>query len=108
MGKAIAVETPFEIPVTGVHAESGNSKCDCPGRLAGCRLWRGLYWRGARYSARSVGLQDAQEMLAELVDRAANGEEIVIELDGRAAAKLVPLAEAERPLPRRVFGQNFA
>jgi len=55
-----------------------------------------------------VGLQDAQEMLAELVDRAANGEEIVIELDGRAAAKLVPLAEAERPLPRRVFGQNFA
>jgi antitoxin (DNA-binding transcriptional repressor) of toxin-antitoxin stability system len=36
-----------------------------------------------------AALQEAQEKLAELIDRAKGGEEIVIERDGKAAAKLV-------------------
>jgi prevent-host-death family protein len=55
----------------------------------------------------TVGLQDAQETLADLVDRAARGEEIVIERDGRAAARLVAAPEAKMPLVPRVGGQNL-
>ena len=70
---------------------------------------QGLYWRLSGDSAMtsSVCLEDAQEKLAELVDRAARGEEIVIEREGRAAAKLVPIPETEQVQPPRVFGQNL-
>jgi prevent-host-death family protein len=53
-----------------------------------------------------VALEEAQEKLAELIDRAQGGEEIVIQRDGKAAAKLVPVAAPTEP-GKRVFGQNF-
>jgi len=40
----------------------------------------------------SVAFKEAQDKLAELIDRAKGGEEIVIERDGKSAAKLVPVA----------------
>jgi len=57
--------------------------------------------------ASSVGLQDAQEMLPELVERVERGEEILIEREGRVAAKLVPAAQAEQRAQRRIGGQNL-
>lgn len=39
---------------------------------------------------RTVPLRDAQSHLAELIDSASAGEEIVITRDNRAVAKLVP------------------
>jgi len=48
-----------------------------------------------------VALQEAQEKLAELIDRAKGGEEIVIERDGKAAAKLVAVP-AETPAVGKV------
>ncbi len=50
--------------------------------------------------ASSVGLREAQEHLGELLDRVERGEEIVIERDGRAVSKLVPVA-ARRSRSRR-------
>ena len=41
--------------------------------------------------ADSVAWKEAQEHLPELLDRVARGEEIVIERDGRAVSKLVPV-----------------
>lgn len=55
--------------------------------------------------ASSVRFSDAQEHLGELLDRVERGEEIVIERDGRAVSKLVPVAPAETPAGKRVFGQ---
>ena len=52
-----------------------------------------------------VAMQDAQEHLAELLERVDGGEDIVIERDGRAAVKLVAVVEAT-PVPSRVFGQK--
>jgi prevent-host-death family protein len=57
--------------------------------------------------ASSVGLREAQEHLGELLDRVERGEEIVIERDGRAVSKLVPVAAEEPKRERRVFGQNL-
>jgi antitoxin (DNA-binding transcriptional repressor) of toxin-antitoxin stability system len=54
-----------------------------------------------------VALQEAQEKLAELIDRAKGGEEIVIERDGKAAAKLVAVPAETPAVGKRVFGQNF-
>jgi prevent-host-death family protein len=54
-----------------------------------------------------VALEEAQEKLAELLDRAQSGEEIVIERDGKAAAKLVPVPMEAPAAGKRVFGQNF-
>ena len=54
-----------------------------------------------------VAMQEAQEKLPELLDRAENGEEIVIERDGRAAAKLVPVTSTEQTRARRIGGQNL-
>src|ERR1700678_1202396 len=54
-----------------------------------------------------VALQEAQEKLAELIDRAKGGEEIVIEQNGKAAAKLVPVASETPAQGKRVFGENF-
>jgi len=57
--------------------------------------------------ASSVAFEEAQEKLAELIDRARSGEEIVIERDGKAAAKLVPVAAPEQKKARRIGGQNL-
>jgi prevent-host-death family protein len=57
--------------------------------------------------ASSVAMNEAQKHLPELLDRVERGEEIVIERDGRAVSKLVPVAPAEPPVGKRVFGQNL-
>jgi prevent-host-death family protein len=54
--------------------------------------------------ASSVGFSEARERLGELLDRVERGEEIVIERDGRAVSKLVPVAAAEPKLERRIAG----
>jgi prevent-host-death family protein len=54
-----------------------------------------------------VALTEAQQSLPELLDRVERGEEIVIERNGRTAAKLVPVAAAETKAARRVGGQNL-
>ncbi|SNS93166.1 prevent-host-death family protein [Granulicella rosea] len=54
-----------------------------------------------------VALQEAQEKLAELLDRVESGEEIVIERAGRAATKLVLIPRLELPPGSRVGGQNL-
>ena len=48
-----------------------------------------------------VNLYDAKTQLSKLVDRAADGEEIVIAKAGKPMARLVPL---EKKRPRRVPG----
>ena len=57
--------------------------------------------------ASSVGFSEARERLGELLDRVERGEEIVIERDGRAVSKLVPVAPVEPRLERRIGGQNL-
>jgi len=54
-----------------------------------------------------VAFEEAQEKLAELINRAKGGEEIVIEQDGKAAARLVPIAAETDTQGKRIFGQNF-
>lgn len=44
-----------------------------------------------------VSLQDAQERLSDLVERAAAGEEIIITVAGRPTARLVPLQKTREP-----------
>lgn len=44
-----------------------------------------------------VSLYDAKTHLSQLVDRAADGEEIVIAKNGTALARLVPLAKKGEP-----------
>jgi prevent-host-death family protein len=50
---------------------------------------------------KQVNLYDAKTQLSRLVDRAADGEEIVIAKAGTPMARLVPL---EKKLPKRVSG----
>jgi prevent-host-death family protein len=57
--------------------------------------------------ASSIALSEAQAHLPELMDRVERGEEIVIEREGRAGAKLVPLVAEPKPKDRRVGGQNL-
>jgi prevent-host-death family protein len=57
--------------------------------------------------ASSVALSEAQAHLPELLDRVERGEEIVIEREGRAVAKVVAVVAEETPKERRVFGQNL-
>ena len=45
----------------------------------------------------NVSVYDAKTNLSRLLDRAANGEEIVITRNGRPVAKLVPAVAARRP-----------
>jgi prevent-host-death family protein len=52
----------------------------------------------------TVNLYKAKTNLSKLVDRAAAGEEIIIAKAGKPKAKLVP---CERPVKKRVFGQNL-
>ena len=54
-----------------------------------------------------VALTEAQQNLPELLDRVERGEEIVIEREGRTAAKLVPVPATDPATGRRIFGQNL-
>ncbi len=56
--------------------------------------------------ASSVALSEAREHLGELLDRAENGEEILIERAGRAATRLVTVP-SKTSAGKRVFGQNL-
>ena len=49
-----------------------------------------------------IDVSDAAAVFEGLVKRAAAGEEIVISRDGRPVARLVPLADLEKP---RIFGR---
>jgi prevent-host-death family protein len=46
-----------------------------------------------------INLYDAKTQLSRLVDRAADGEEIVIAKSGKPLARLVPLAKKARRVP---------
>lgn len=50
---------------------------------------------------RQVNVHDAKAQLSELIERALEGEEIVIARRNRPAVRLVPVAEAR---PRRKLG----
>jgi prevent-host-death family protein len=55
--------------------------------------------------AKPINLYEAKSHLSELVERAADGEEIVIAKAGKPMARLVPLIKKK---PRaRVFGRNM-
>jgi prevent-host-death family protein len=49
--------------------------------------------------AKAINLYDAKTQLSRLVDRAADGEEIVIAKAGKPRARLVPLAKKARRTP---------
>lgn len=51
-----------------------------------------------------IALSEAQEKLPDLVAAVAGGEEIVITVDGKPAAKMTPAAPATSEKPKRVFG----
>jgi prevent-host-death family protein len=53
------------------------------------------------------GLSEAQAHLAELLDGVERGEEIVIEREGRAVAKVVAVAQKMPSKEPRVGGQNL-
>jgi prevent-host-death family protein len=57
--------------------------------------------------ASSVALSEAQARLGELLDRAESGEEIVIEREGRAGMRIVPVAAEKPKSARRIGGQNL-
>jgi prevent-host-death family protein len=55
--------------------------------------------------AKPVNIGAAKARLPELVERAAQGEEIVIARRGRPRARLVPLAQRSKRVPGRGKGQ---
>jgi prevent-host-death family protein len=59
----------------------------------------------AGMASSQVNLYEAKTQLSSLVDRAANGEEIIIAKAGKPMAKLVALDP--EPAPLRKFGQNL-
>ena len=54
-----------------------------------------------------VNLYEAKTQLSSLVERAAQGEEIIIAKAGKPMARLVRVEDETEPGPRRTFGQNF-
>lgn len=52
-----------------------------------------------------VNISDAKARLPELVQRAAEGEEIIIARNGKPRARLVPLAPAGQRVPGKGAGQ---
>ncbi len=48
-----------------------------------------------------VSLETAQSCLAELLAKAADGEEITITLNGQPKARLISMPNAPRPVPQR-------
>jgi prevent-host-death family protein len=55
----------------------------------------------------TVNLYEAKTQLSALVERAAAGEEIIIAKNGRAVARLVPLAKRTAPRPLGRFKGEF-
>jgi prevent-host-death family protein len=55
--------------------------------------------------ANTINIYEAKTHLSALVEKAAQGEEIVIAKAGKPMAKLVPLEQ--KALPPRKFGQNL-
>lgn len=51
-----------------------------------------------------VNIHEAKTHLSRLVDRAHGGEEIILAKGGKPWARLVPLAVAKAPIPRRPGG----
>ena len=56
--------------------------------------------------ANQVNLYEAKSHLSQLVDRAAEGEEIVIAKAGKPMARLVPLGN-RKPRRSQAFGRNL-
>ncbi len=56
----------------------------------------------------TVNIYEAKTQLSALVERAAGGEEIIIARNGRAVARLVPLARRTAPRPLGRFKGQFA
>jgi prevent-host-death family protein len=54
---------------------------------------------------KAINLYDAKTQLSRLVDRAADGEEIVIAKAGRPKARLVPLAKKPKRVPGVLKGK---
>jgi prevent-host-death family protein len=50
-------------------------------------------------------LYEAKTGLSQLVERAANGEEVIIAKAGKPMVKMVPMVEKQQ-VGKRVFGQN--
>jgi len=58
--------------------------------------------------SKTVNLYEAKTHLSQLVERAAQGEEIVIAKAGKPKAKLVPILETETPRePANLLGVTF-
>jgi prevent-host-death family protein len=55
----------------------------------------------------TVNIYEAKTQLSALVERAAGGEEIIIAKNGRAVARLVPLAKRTVPRPLGRFKGQF-
>jgi prevent-host-death family protein len=53
----------------------------------------------------AFNLYEAKTSLSQLVERAANGEEVIIAKAGKPMVKLVPVSKAKKP-KRRKFGRN--
>ena len=56
-------------------------------------------------SSRTVNLYDAKTNLSELVERAAEGEEIIIAKNGKPMAKLVAFKDVVKRKPGRLKGK---
>lgn len=54
-----------------------------------------------------INIADAKARLPELVDRAANGEEIIIARNGEPRARLVPLPTRPKRVPGMGAGQTW-
>ncbi|MGO8933314.1 MAG: type II toxin-antitoxin system Phd/YefM family antitoxin [Terracidiphilus sp.] len=54
-----------------------------------------------------VNLYEAKTQLSSLVERAANGEEIVIAKAGKPMARLVTIEGKQKPGRKRLWGRNF-
>jgi prevent-host-death family protein len=55
----------------------------------------------------TLNLYEAKSHLSELVERAANGEEIIIAKAGKPMARLVPIQKRKRPKLASVMGKNI-
>lgn len=54
---------------------------------------------------KTVSISEAQTQLQGILALAHNGDEVIIEENGKPIAKITPIIEAEQPAPKpRVFG----
>lgn len=51
----------------------------------------------------TIGIFEAKQKLSQLVERASNGEEIIITRRGKEQARLVPMAAVERRTLKEIF-----